>query len=74
MSPAQIMEFREETIAALERANSQMWRSGVCDEWLAGADDDARVVLGHTNGQLLGHLLQAADVACGGSLPRCFAA
>jgi hypothetical protein len=42
----QIMLEREEMITQLEDANAKMWQSGVCDAWLADADEGVRKVAG----------------------------
>ena len=43
---------REDMMASLERANSSMRKSGLCDAWFNGADSDVRRVATRANGPL----------------------
>ena len=61
------MQEREAMISQLERANEEMWRSGLCEKWFEGCDAATRRVAGRFNGPLMYALLSAAgyeDAAC----------
>lgn len=55
-SPREIMDAREEVVAALEKAGQAMMQSGAAQRWFAGADDDVVKVASGVNGLLLEQL------------------
>ena len=66
-SDAEIMQFRETAVAAIERAAAGFRDGGHCEQWFAGSDTHVKRVAGAVNGPLLEVLVKAAmhpDASC----------
>ena len=41
---AEIMHFRDSLLAGCEAAGREMWKSGICDAWFDGCNDEIKKV------------------------------
>ena len=59
-TPEEVMQEREEMISQLEFANSELWESGMCEQWFSRCDATTRRVSEGVNGYLMQELLTAS--------------